>query len=114
MKASKVQTKRRAVEMEVVGEQARTERVEHKARVAQLDGDLHKFKGKLDFLERRKNVADSRNSMLSDECNSQKRQISRGSFYKGNMALRLANGFKNVDVSIDDSNCHAAHAQKAL
>lgn len=58
-KASKVRTKSRTEDMEVVPGQARTELVDHTARIAQLEGDLHELKGKLDFSERCNNVTDS-------------------------------------------------------
>lgn len=51
----------------VVTEQARTEHTEHTARIAQLNGDLHKLNGKLDFSERRNSVAVLQYFILTDE-----------------------------------------------
>lgn len=77
-KASKVCAKRRTAETEVVAEQTRTERAEPTAKIAQLKDVLHELNGKLDFSERRNSFADSRYSILSDECESLKRQVASG------------------------------------
>lgn len=48
-KVLKVWAKRRTANAKVVVKQARTERVEHTARIAQLKGDLLKLKSQLSF-----------------------------------------------------------------
>lgn len=62
----------------MVAEQALSERAEHVAWIAQLEGDLYELMGQLHFLEYQNSVADLRYSILSDECDSLKRQIASG------------------------------------
>lgn len=50
--------------------------------------------------------------MLRDECDSLRRQIFCGRLRSGKMGQRLANASKDADASIDDLNCHAAHANE--
>lgn len=57
-KASKVRSKHRTAEMEMVAEQARIEHVEHTTWTMQSDRDLHELKGKLNFSEHCNNVTD--------------------------------------------------------
>lgn len=84
-KASKVRTHRRAAGMEVVAEQERTKRAKHTAWIAQLKGDLHELKSKLNVLERRNNVAFLRYFMLGNECNSPKCQCASAGMCNGEM-----------------------------
>lgn len=87
---------------------------EYAARPAQLEECLHELKGKLDFSDRRNDVADLRYSMLSDECDFLKLQIISYEMCSGEIVRRLSNVFKNVDVLIDDLSYHAANAQNAV
>lgn len=65
--ASKLRDKRKTADMKVVSEQAHTERVEHTAWIAQLEGAPHKRKDKLNLSERRNHVAGLRYFMQKDE-----------------------------------------------
>lgn len=109
-----MRTKRKTVDIEGAVEHARTELAEHSARIAQLESDLHSFKCKLDFSERRNNIFDLQYSKLSKECASLKRQIASGGLCSGEMVLRLANASKCVFASIHDLNRHTALVQKAI
>lgn len=77
-RALSVPEKRKTVDLEVFSKQARIERAKHMARIAQLENGLHERKGKLDFLKRRNDVLNSHYSILGDECDSLKLQISNG------------------------------------
>lgn len=68
IKAGNAQAEYRTADLEVAAEHTWTERAEHTARIARLYGYVHKFKGKLDFLERCNKVVDLRYSMQSYEC----------------------------------------------
>lgn len=65
--------KRWITDMKVVPKETYTELAHHTVLIAQLEGDLHVLKGKLDRLDRRNDVIDSQNSIVSDECDSLKR-----------------------------------------
>lgn len=103
-KASKVRAKHRAADIEVVAEQAHTKRTEHTARIAQLEGDLHKVKGKAGILGRLNNNADSRYFIPSNECDSLKGQIFKGGVCGGEIVQRFANASQDIDASMDDLN----------
>lgn len=68
----------------------------------------------MNFSERRKNVADSRYSMLSYECDLLKRQVGSGGGCSGEMVQRLANASNNVDAFKDDFNRRAVHVQNSV
>lgn len=85
------------------------ERAEHTIRNVQFEDGLHNLKGKLDCMGRLNDVADSLYSKLIDECDSLTSQVA-----SGETVQRLANAFKDVVASIDDLNCHAAHAQTTV
>lgn len=77
-----------------------------------MKSDRHEVKGKLNFLERPNNVADLRCSMLTDECDSLKRQIAGGGVYSGGIVQQLENESKDVDALKNNLSLIAAHAQK--
>lgn len=52
--------------------------------------------------------------MQSTEHDSLKHSITIGGIYIEKRIQRLANASKNIDELIDDSNCRAAKAQKAV
>lgn len=99
--AAKVWAERKTADMEVVAEQPRTNRAEHLARIAYLEGDLHQVKGKLDFLKRLNTVFDSRYSMLVDKYDPFKCQIGSSVVCSGEIGQRLANASKYVDSLTD-------------
>lgn len=82
------------------------------ARLAQLEGDLHAVNGKLDFSERRDGLTDSWYSMLSNQCNLLKSQIASGEVCSGEIVQIISKASYDVNASIHDLYCHAAHAQK--
>lgn len=69
--------------------------------------------GNLDFRKRRNNVAYSwySHSLILDECDLLKYQTAGGGVCSKEIIQKFANAFKNLDESIDELNCHAAHAQ---
>lgn len=58
-KTSRVGTKRRIADIDVVTEDARAERTEHTVWIGQLKGYLHELEGKSNVLKGRNNVNDS-------------------------------------------------------
>lgn len=108
-KASNMCAKLRTTDTDVVTELALTECAEYTASNAELEGNLHEVKCKLDFSERCNSLADSWYSMLRDDSDPQNREIASGRVCSGELAQRLANAFKHIDASIGDLIHYAAY-----
>lgn len=82
--------------------------------IAQLEGDLHELRGKLDFSKRHNNVADLRYSTRTYECDSLKPEIASGKVYNQEMVKRLARASQAAGASIGAWNRYAALARKQI
>lgn len=74
-KLPKKRAKCRTTDVELVAEQAVSERAKHYTWTAKLDAEVYELKGKLKFWKCCNSVAVSRHSLLGDECNYQICQI---------------------------------------
>lgn len=75
---------------------------------------MQELKGKLDFSKRHNNVADSRFSKVSNECDSLNSEIRSGGVCGGERVQRLMNATNVVDATIEGLNRDGAHARKLV
>lgn len=84
-----------AAEGELVAEQVCTECTKHMSSIAQLKVDVHKGKGKLEFVERCNTVSDYWCFLLIDEFDTLKQQLFCNGTCDWGMVQWFANAFKD-------------------